>query len=72
MKNHQVESIMTTGLAKLAPTDKILVALKVFKENLFHAIPIVDQDELVGIVTTYDIIKALGREIFKREVILEK
>jgi acetoin utilization protein AcuB len=51
---------MTTKLAKLEPSDKINVALEVFKENLFHGIPIVNNDALVGIVTTYDIIKHLA------------
>jgi len=60
LKNHTVETIMTTGIAKVSPTDKINVALEVFKENLFHAIPVVDNEELVGIVTTYDIINELS------------
>jgi len=61
LKNHTVETIMTTGVAKLSSTDKINVALEVFKENLFHAIPVVDDNELVGIVTTYDIINGLSQ-----------
>ena len=57
------EDIMTKGLAKLNPEDRINVAIEVFKVNLFHAIPVVnDADELVGIVTTYDIILALSKE----------
>lgn len=59
------EDIMTTGLAKLESEDRINVALEVFKENLFHAIPIVDGEELKGIVTTYDVIKALSQEKVK-------
>lgn len=59
------EDIMTTGLAKLESDDRINVALEVFKENLFHAIPIVDGEELCGIVTTYDVIKALSEEKVK-------
>lgn len=59
------EDIMTTGLAKLESDDRINVALEVFKENLFHAIPIVDGEELKGIVTTYDVIKALSEEKVK-------
>ncbi len=59
------EDIMTTGLAKLESDDRINVALEVFKENLFHAIPIVDGEELKGIVTTYDVIKALSEDKVK-------
>lgn len=62
LNNYFAEDIMTTGIAKLEPDDRINVALEVFKENLFHAIPVVDNDELVGIVTTYDIISTLAEE----------
>jgi CBS domain-containing protein len=55
----RAEDIMTTKLAKLSSTDSIASALKVFAENLFHAIPIVDNGELVGMVTTFDVIKGL-------------
>lgn len=60
LKTHNVEEIMTKGLAKLEVNDKISVALEIFKENLFHAIPIMEDDRLAGIVTTYDVIKALA------------
>ena len=60
LNNYTVEEIMTTGIAKLEPNDRINVALEVFKENLFHAIPVVEGDKLVGIVTTFDIISALA------------
>ncbi len=56
LENYCAEDIMTTGIAKLASTERIAVAIEVFKENLFHAIPIVDGNLLTGIVTTYDII----------------
>ncbi len=60
MNNYEVSFIMTKGIAKLESTDKINVAIEIFKENLFHAIPIVDNDLLVGIVTTHDIIHSLA------------
>ncbi len=65
LKTHTAKDIMTTGIAKLTPTDRISVALKIFSENLFHAIPIIENDELTGIITTYDIIKALSEEPVK-------
>lgn len=60
LEHYNAEDIMTTGMAKLDPQDRINVALEVFKENLFHAIPVVQEGALVGIITTYDIIKALA------------
>ena len=57
---HRAEEIMVKGIAKLEPTDKINVALEIFKENILHALPIVDNGKLVGIVTTLDIIKHLA------------
>lgn len=57
-----VEDIMTTGIATLESTDRINVALQLFSENIFHAIPIVDNGELVGMLTTFDIIKKLQED----------
>lgn len=62
LKSHQVSEIMTTKLAKLEPTDRINVAIEVFKENLFHALPVVEDHKIVGIITTYDIIKHLAED----------
>ncbi len=57
LKTTKVKEIMTTGLAKLEPEDRLDVALEVFKENLFHAIPVVKNGRIKGIVTTLDIVR---------------
>ena len=62
LENFCAEDIMTKGLAKIESSTRISVAIEIFKENLFHSIPVVDGEELVGIVTVYDIIKALAEE----------
>lgn len=62
MNNYEVKHIMTTGIASLEPSERINVALEIFKENLFHAIPIVEGKKLVGIVTTLDIISQLAKD----------
>ena len=59
---HKAEEIMTKRLAKVESTDQIAVVIEVFKENILHALPVVDNDELVGIVTIHDIIKLISRE----------
>ena len=70
LRAYTAEDIMTTGLAKLTSEDRLNVALEIFKENRFHAIPVVDKNELVGILTTFDIIKAVSNEKVTQEQIL--
>jgi acetoin utilization protein AcuB len=62
LQNYAAEDIMTKGIATLESNERLNVALQLFSENLFHAIPIVDNDELVGMITTFDIIKLLVEE----------
>jgi acetoin utilization protein AcuB len=71
LRAYSAEEIMTRGIAKLSPDDRISVALEIFLENRFHAIPVVEQDELVGIVTTFDIIRAVAQEQITPEQVLE-
>lgn len=59
LRNYKAKDIMTTRMAKVESTDKMNVVLEVLKINRFHALPVVDNDELVGIITTHDIIAAL-------------
>jgi CBS domain-containing protein len=52
-----IKDIMTTHVATLEPEDKVGSAAELFLENLFHAVPIVKDGELKGIVTSFDVIK---------------
>ena len=52
-----VKSVMTTKVATLEPKSKIGTAAEVFLENLFHALPIVDNGKLVGIITSFDVLQ---------------
>ena len=62
LKTWEAEDIMSTKLAKVESSDAIRTALEVFKINRFHALPVVDNDELVGIVTPLDIVISLANE----------
>ncbi len=54
----KAKTVMTTRIAKMGPHDKIGAAADIFLRNWFHAIPIVDdEDKLIGLVTSFDIIK---------------
>ncbi|MCB9282871.1 MAG: CBS domain-containing protein [Lewinellaceae bacterium] len=59
-KSLLVEDVMTRQVATLSPEDSLTVAAGYFKENIFHAIPIVDRGgKLVGILTTFDLLNYL-------------
>ena len=52
-----VEDVMTKYVVTLEESEPISKALDIFKENLFHAIPIIKTDgTLSGIVTTFDLL----------------
>ncbi len=56
------QDIMTKGLGKVESDDRLNVAVEIFTMNRLHALPVVQDGELVGIITPYDILKALGAE----------
>ncbi|MDX1407403.1 MAG: CBS domain-containing protein [Saprospiraceae bacterium] len=48
--------MMTEYPMNLNPDDTIGLAADIFMANKFHALPIIDDDELVGMITTHDLI----------------
>jgi len=55
-----VKEIMTTPALSLAPTTTVDQAARVMVEHHINRVPVVDRDRIVGIVTRWDIIKALA------------
>jgi len=52
------KEIMTTPVVKVIESQTVRSAVDIFLNNKFHALPVVNQaDELVGMVTTFDIIR---------------
>ena len=50
------KEVMTKDIMTVNPTDTVDYAVDIFRENLFHALPVVDKEKkLVGIITPYDI-----------------
>ena len=52
-----VTDVMNTRIVRISPEDKIGTAAELFLDNRFHALPVVQDDKLVGIVTTFDVLK---------------
>jgi CBS domain-containing protein len=56
-KEIPVKDVMTTRLATLEPHEKVGTAAEIFLENLFHAVPIVLDNKLLGIISSFDVLK---------------
>lgn len=54
-----IEQVMTKKLEKISSETTIKEAAKILSNKEFHALPVVDHDVLVGILTTTDLIKYL-------------
>lgn len=54
-----VEQVMARNLVKVSPDDTIKTVAEILASKEFHALPVVQGDLLVGIVTTTDLIKYL-------------
>lgn len=57
-----VEQVMARKLVVVSPETPIKEVAEILSKNEFHALPVVEGDLLVGIVTTTDLIKYLIRQ----------
>ncbi len=59
-----VGEVMTRQVAVLNEQDTLLMAAGFFRENYFHALPIIDDEgKLSGILTTYDLITHAYKDV---------
>ncbi|MBL7816546.1 MAG: CBS domain-containing protein [Saprospiraceae bacterium] len=56
-KSLLAEEVMSASTTVLSPNDTISYAAKLFNTNQFHSLPVVADEKLVGMVTTYDLIR---------------
>ena len=63
LQMYTVGDIMNGIVTFIEANDRIQVALEMFRDNMFAALPVIDEnDKLVGMLTTMEIIKALASE----------
>ncbi len=64
----KVEEVMTLNPTVIAPTDSIEKAASFFINKDYHALPVSDENGLVGIITTSDIIKYQSEKLRSSKV----
>lgn len=56
LMSNLAKDIMESNVLCISPDDNIQKCVQIFRENYFHALPVVDEsNQLVGMVTTYDL-----------------
>ena len=60
MSTTPIAQVMTTTLTTLRPDHTLRDAARLFTRGGFHALPVVDGERLVGILTTTDLLRTLA------------
>ncbi len=60
-RHMKAEEIMTQPVVTLSPDKTLADAAAIFEANDIHALPVVDGQQLVGIVTTHDLLNVCYR-----------
>ncbi len=68
----RVDEVMTTGVVRISPIDKIGTAAELFLDNRFHALPVVaEENRLLGIVTSFDILLYEFKKEYPRPILFD-
>ena len=66
--NRQVKEVMTKGVVKLSPKDKVGTAAELFVDRRFKTLPVVNlRNELKGVVTAFDVIQHVYMKEYPKE-----
>lgn len=57
-----IEQVMVKKIVSVKPSDSIKEVAEILAKSEFHALPVVDNNNLVGIVTTTDLINYLLKQ----------
>ena len=66
MEEHQVSEVMTRRLITLPPDASVPEAARLMVEERLHRVLVMEDDSLIGIVSTFDIVKSVARESSSR------
>ncbi|HHJ51108.1 MAG TPA: CBS domain-containing protein [Phaeodactylibacter sp.] len=58
----KVKEVMNDKVVTIESHEPVSIAADIFRENLFHALPVVEDGKLVGMLTTYDLLNYCFRD----------
>lgn len=64
IENTTAAEIMTADPTVIDPDDTIGLAADIFLANTFHTLPVVEDDKLVGIITSHDLLQSVFKEVY--------
>lgn len=56
LKSNLVEDVMTKEITCVSPTDTLETCAGILKKNKFHALPVIHDNTLVGMITSFDLL----------------
>ena len=70
---HQISviDVMNSKFAKVSSDDKVGTAAELFLDRRFHALPVVDGKKLVGIVTSFDVLRYEFRREYEKPILYQ-
>jgi CBS domain-containing protein len=70
--NHRVEQVMTSPVITCHPSDRIDAVLSIMTQKTVRHLPVIDQGQLVGIISIGDLVKhRLEEKAHEAEVMLD-
>jgi CBS domain-containing protein len=73
LDEHTVDEIMSRPPVALSPHDDVLAAANLMREKAIHRVIVVENGDLVGIVTTLDIVRAVAdRKLTSRTYVFDR
>jgi CBS domain-containing protein len=64
-----VSDVMETKVVKVSQDDKIGTAAELFLDRRFHVLPVVEDEKLIGIVTSFDVLKYEFKREYERPIL---
>lgn len=70
---HAVDEVMTRDAIALSPNDSVLAAAEIMRQRAIHRILVIDDEKLVGILSTLDLARAVAEQkISKKTYVFNK